>query len=153
MSAVTSKENYGQDEMINVTVKIRNIGDRDGLEVPQVYVRDVKSSVVTPVQELKAFKKVLIKKGETTTVKLSIPLAELALYNKDMERTVEPGAFELQIGRASDDIRIKKIVTVERDKEKVIPTVRDKNRKRMFDKITSTPVVIKGVVRDVQANL
>ncbi len=153
LSAVTSKENYGQDEMINVTVKIRNIGNKDGLEVPQVYVRDVKSSVVTPVQELKAFKKILIKKGETTTVTLSIPVAELALYDKNMKRIVEPGAFELQIGRASDDIRIKKIVTVERDKEKVIPTVIDKNRKKMSDKITSTPVVIKGVVRDVQANL
>ena len=153
LSAVTSKEDYGQDEMIDITVKIRNIGSRDGQEVPQVYVRDVKSSVVTPVQELKAFKKVLIKKGETATVTLSIPVAELALYDKNMERIVEPGAFELQIGRASDDIRIKKIITVERDKEKVIPTVRDKNRKKVSAKITSTSVVIKGVVRDVQANL
>ena len=153
LSAVTSKEDYDQDETIDITVKIRNTGGRDGLEVPQVYVRDVKSSVVTPVQELKAFKKVSIKKGETATVTLSIPVAELALYDKDMKEVVEPGAFELQIGRASDDIRIKMIITVERDKEKAIPTVRDKNRKKTSAKITSTPVVIKGVVRDVQANL
>ena len=166
LSAVTSKENYGQDEMINVTVKIRNIGNKDGITLREALAKRFEGKVQlhyargcdlvtdnTPVQELKAFKKILIKKGETTTVTLSIPVAELALYDKNMKRIVEPGAFELQIGRASDDIRIKKIVTVERDKEKVIPTVIDKNRKKMSDKITSTPVVIKGVVRDVQANL
>ena len=152
LSATTSKEDYGKEDNIEVMVTICNTGNCDGLEVPQVYVRDVKSSVVTPIQELKGFEKVLIRKGETAHVKITIPVLELALYNKDMKKVVEPGVFELQIGRASDDIRIKKIITVERASEKYIPTLKDK-------KISSTknvvgiPVVVKGTVRDVQANL
>ena len=154
LSATTSKEDYGNDEEIEVTVTIRNTGDCDGLEVPQVYVRDVISSVVMPVQELKGFEKVLIKKGETAQVKITIPVSELALYNKDMEKVIEPGAFELQIGRASDDIRIKKVIVVERASEKYIPTSKDKEKKISAVKnVVATPVVVKGVVRDVQANL
>ena len=138
--------------MIEVTIAIRNTGDYDGLEVPQVYVRDMVSSVVMPVQELKGFEKVLIKKGETKQVIIKIPVSELALYNKEMKKVVEPGAFELQIGRASDDIRIKKVITVERASEKYIPTLRDKEKKVSSTK-NMTPVVVKGTIRDVQANL
>lgn len=154
LSATTSKEDYDCEDVIEVTVAIRNIGDCDGLEVPQVYVRDIVSSVVTPIQELKGFEKVLVRKGETARVKIRIPVPELALYDKNMQKVIEPGAFELQIGRASDDIRIKKIITVERASEKYIPTLQDKEKKTSFTKnVTATPVVVKGTIRDVQANL
>ena len=154
LSATTSKEDYACEDVIEVTIAIRNTGDYDGLEVPQVYVRDMVSSVVIPVQELKGFEKVLIKKGETKQVIIKIPVSELALYNKEMKKVVEPGAFELQIGRASDDIRIKKVITVERASEKYIPTLRDKEKKVSSTKnMTATPVVVKGTIRDVQANL
>lgn len=152
LSAVTSKDDYGPDEVIDVEVKIRNTGGQDGMEVPQVYVRDVHASVVTPVHELKAFRKVMIRKGETATVRLSIPVAELALYDRNMKKVVEPGAFELQIGRASDDIRIKKVVTVERHKETHIPTLADRKRKTAPAPVLVTAVKVRGVVRDVQAN-
>lgn len=154
LSATTSKEDYACEDVIEVTIAIRNTGDYDGLEVPQVYVRDMVSSVVMPVQKLKGFEKVLIKKGETKQVIIKIPVSELALYNKEMKKVVEPGAFELQIGRASDDIRIKKVITVERASEKYIPTLRDKEKKVSSTKnMTATPVVVKGTIRDVQANL
>ena len=154
LSATTSKEDYACEDVIEVTIAIRNTGDYDGLEVPQVYVRDMVSSVVMPVQELKGFEKVLIEKGETKQVIIKIPVSELALYNKEMKKVVEPGAFELQIGRASDDIRIKKVITVERASEKYIPTLRDKEKKVSSTKnMTATPVVVKGTIRDVQANL
>ena len=154
LSATTSKEDYARDEVIEVTVTIRNAGNRDGMEVPQVYVRDMVASVVTPVQELKGFEKVLIKKGETKQVTIRIPVSELALYNKEMKKVVEPGAFELQIGRASDDIRIKKVVTVDRASEKYIPTREDKEKKvAAGTKVIAVPVTVKGTVRDVQANL
>lgn len=154
LSATTSKKDYARDEEIEVTITIRNTGNRDGMEVPQVYVRDVVASVVTPVQELKGFEKVLIKQGETKQVTIKIPVSELALYNKEMKKVVEPGAFELQIGRASDDIRIKKVVTVDRASEKYIPTLKDKTKKTSAGtKAMAVPVTVKGVVRDVQANL
>lgn len=131
---------------------LRLTGVQDGMEVPQVYVRDVHASVVTPVHELKAFRKVMIRKGETATVRLSIPVAELALYDRNMKKVVEPGAFELQIGRASDDIRIKKVITVERHKETHIPTLADRKRKTAPAPVLVTAVKVRGVVRDVQAN-
>jgi beta-glucosidase len=123
LSATTQKEDYGQNDNIDVTINIKNSGNCDGMEVPQIYVRDVVSSVATPVQELKGFQKIFIKKGETAQVKISIPVSSLALWNEKMQRVVEPGAFELQIGSASDDIRIKKTITVERDKEVKIPNL------------------------------
>lgn len=153
LSATTSKEDYGWNEVIEMTVTIRNTGGYDGMEVPQVYVRDMVASVVTPVRELKGFEKVFIKKGETRQVKIKIPVSELALYNREMKKVVEPGAFELQIGRASDDIRIKKVITVDRASEKYVPTLKDKEKKVVGTKVIAVPVTVKGVVRDVQANL
>jgi beta-glucosidase len=68
--------------------------------------------VATPVRELKRFEKVMIKAGETVTVRFDLPIKELALYNADMKRVVEPGAFELQVGTASDQIRLVKTIEV-----------------------------------------
>lgn len=122
LSATTQKNDYFLKDSIEVNIAIRNSGNCDGMEVPQIYVRDIVSSVETPVQELKGFTKVLIKKGETAHVKIIIPVSELSLYNNKMQHVVESGTFELQIGRASDDIRIKKIITVNHQKERLIPS-------------------------------
>jgi beta-glucosidase len=130
LSATTQKNDYFLNDSIDVNIAIRNSGNCDGMEVPQIYVRDIVSSVETPVQELKGFTKVLIKKGETAHVKIIIPVSELSLYNNKMEHIVEPGTFELQIGRASDDIRIKKIITVNRQKERLIPS-KNENKDEM----------------------
>jgi Beta-glucosidase-related glycosidases len=113
IDAVVSKSTVKANDTIIVDVKIKNVGNVNGKEVVQLYVRDVVSSVVTPIKQLKAFSKVLVKVGDTQTVRLTLPISELSLYNKDMKRVVEPGEFELQIGAASDDIKItKKIIVV-----------------------------------------
>ena len=78
----------------------------------QLYVRDKVSSVVTPVKELKRFEKVFIKSGEAVTVRFDLPMSELALYNADMKKVVEPGEFELQVGTASDQIKLIKTIEV-----------------------------------------
>ncbi|MGM9803852.1 MAG: glycoside hydrolase family 3 N-terminal domain-containing protein [Muribaculaceae bacterium] len=110
--ATVNKDQYTDADTIAIDVKLRNAGKREGKEVVQVYVRDVVSSVVTPVKQLKAFAKVNLAAGEVRTVRLAIPVADLALYNREMRRVVEPGEFELQIGSASDDIRITRRITV-----------------------------------------
>ncbi|MGN0213463.1 MAG: glycoside hydrolase family 3 N-terminal domain-containing protein [Muribaculaceae bacterium] len=110
--ATVNKTQYAEPDTIAIDVKLRNAGTQRGKEVVQVYVRDVVSSVVTPVKQLKAFAKVDLAAGEVRTVRLAIPVADLALYNREMRRVVEPGEFELQIGSASDDIRITRRVTV-----------------------------------------
>ncbi|GAP71626.1 beta-glucosidase [Candidatus Symbiothrix dinenymphae] len=101
-----------KDGVIDIEADITNTGTLDGKEVVQLYVRDEISSVVTPIKELKRFEKLLIKAGETKTVHFELPVAELALYNAKMEKVVEPGDFTLQIGTASDNILLKKTISV-----------------------------------------
>lgn len=97
---------------IKVSVEVENTGTRDGKEVVQLYVHDKFSSVATPVKQLKAFSKVLIKAGKRATVTLEVPVSELGLYNDKMQYVVEPGEFEIQVGSASDNICFTKTVTV-----------------------------------------
>lgn len=107
-----SSEKLKADEAVTVKVTVTNAGKVDGKEVVQLYVRDKVSSVVTPVKELKRFEKVFLKAGESKTVVFTLPMEELALYNTDMKKVVEPGQFELQIGTSSEKIVLKKIIEV-----------------------------------------
>jgi len=100
------------DDVCEVTVTVTNTGQRDGKEVVQLYVNDLVSSVVTPVKELKRFEKVFIPAGERREITFTLPIRELALWNAQMEEVVEPGDFELQVGSASDDIRLRDTITV-----------------------------------------
>lgn len=98
--------------ILRVSVDVENTGKMDGKEVVQLYIRDLISSVATPIQQLKAFNKVLIKSGEKQQVTLEVPLRELALFNARMQEVVEPGDFEIQIGNSSDNILFKKRIKV-----------------------------------------
>ncbi len=110
--AMLSKEIVRTNDTIYVDVKVKNTGDIEGKEVVQLYVHDIVSSVVVPVKQLKGFDKVLLKAGETKTVRFTLPISELSLINQNMKKVVEPGDFELQIGAASNDIKITKKITV-----------------------------------------
>ncbi len=109
---IDNKEPKATDT-ITVKVTVTNTGDREGKEVVQLYVRDIVSSVSTPVQQLKGFAKVNLKPGESQMVEIKLPMKELSLWNAKMEEVVEPGDFELQVGTASDDIRCKTTITVQ----------------------------------------
>jgi len=95
------------DGTLDVSVDVRNAGARAGKETVQLYVRDVVSSVTTPVFELRGFKKVSLAPGETATVTLTLTPRDLALYDAGMKRVVEPGAFEVLVGASSADIRLR----------------------------------------------
>ena len=84
----------------------------DGKEVVQLYVRDRFSSVATPIRQLKAFRKDLIKTGANKHFHATISISELALWNARMQEVVEPGEFEIQIGSAADNIHFTKVITV-----------------------------------------
>lgn len=146
--AVTDKDNYAPTDTIRLTVNVSNTGSRDGKEVVQVYVRDVVSSVETPVRQLRAFEKVLLAKGESRDVELKIPVSELGLYNRQMQYVVEPGTFELQIGRASNDIRIKKGITVDRHLMTVFQA--GATPATLSADVTDTRIRVRGTVVDVQ---
>jgi beta-glucosidase len=90
-------------EPLRVEVDVENSGEQAGVEVVQLYVHDVTSSVTVPVMELKAFQRVELEPGEKKTVRLEVPYERLALVNRDMETVVEPGEFEVMVGNSSRD--------------------------------------------------
>lgn len=92
---------------VNVSFQLSNSGNYDGAEVVQLYIRDVVSSVTTPVKALKAFDKVYLKRGESQIVKLQIAKEDLMLWNKQMKHVLEPGRFEVYIGASTEDIKLK----------------------------------------------
>lgn len=93
---------------VNVAVDVTNTGDRKGQEVVQVYVRDVESSLVRPPKELKAFAKVALNPGETKTVDLTLAERDLAYFDDaDGAWVVEPGEFEILVGRSAADIQLR----------------------------------------------
>lgn len=89
---------------LKVSVDVKNTGNLDGDEVVQLYVNDVYSSVTTPEKTLRGFKRLNIKKGETTTVEFTLTKDELGLYNRQMKFVVEPGDFEVMVGGNSTDV-------------------------------------------------
>jgi len=100
---------------LTITADIRNTGTREGDEVVQLYVSYPHSSVSRPIEELKGFDRIHLRVGETKAVTLHLPAQSLAYWNEtDHAFTVEPGPIELRIGAASDDIKLRKTVTVTR---------------------------------------
>jgi len=89
-----------------ISADVRNAGERGGAEVVQLYIRDVISSVTTPVKQLKGFTKVALGPGEKKTVHFKLTPEELSLLNRQMVRMVEPGEFKVMIGHSSADIRL-----------------------------------------------
>jgi beta-glucosidase len=85
-------------DTITATVTVTNSGSREGTEVVQLYVRDDVASVSRPVRELKAFRRVTLKPGESRAVDLHIALRDLWFIGLDMKPVVEPGTFRVYVG-------------------------------------------------------
>ena len=86
---------------LEISFDLTNTGKYDGTEVVQLYVQDTFGSVTRPVKELKGFQRVPLKQGEKKTVTFSLPVEELAFWNIDMQKVVEPGEFNLWVGPSS----------------------------------------------------
>ena len=99
---------FDKNSIIKVQLEVTNIGDMDGDEVVQLYIRDKVSSATRPVKELKGYKRVHLKVGETKKVIFEITPESLAFYDVDMNYVVEPGAFNIMTGSSSNykDLKI-----------------------------------------------
>ena len=92
---------------VNVSFKLKNCGDMPADEVVQVYVHRLDSAVEWPEKELKAFKRVTLKAGESRKVSLSIPMDELRHWDDAASAwALEKGGLQILVGAASDDIRL-----------------------------------------------
>ncbi|MBR4910328.1 MAG: fibronectin type III-like domain-contianing protein, partial [Clostridia bacterium] len=85
---------------LTVSVNISNVGNFDGKETVQLYIHDKVASIIRPIRELKNYKKILIKKGETARVELTVGYDQLGFYDGSGDYTVEPGDFEIYVGES-----------------------------------------------------
>ncbi len=93
-----SKHRCSPEETIMVSVDVTNTGSVDSEEIVQLYVNDAISSVMTPFMELKGFKRVVIRAGETITVNMKLSVSDLYVIDLNEEKTVEAGTFEIMVG-------------------------------------------------------
>lgn len=111
---------------LRVSVDVTNVGDVPGKEVVQLYVRDVESTAVRPVRELKDFAKTDLKPGETKTISFTLSKRAFAYYEpKIHDWYAEPGEYVIEIGRSSRDIVLAESIMLEGTK--MMPDHYDEN--------------------------
>ena len=93
------------NDSLHVAVDVTNTGDRAGTAVAQLYLRDPVAQITRPVQELRGAERVRLAPGETRTVRFVLTMDDLAYHGPEMERIVEPGRFEVQVGASSADVQ------------------------------------------------
>jgi len=94
------------DGKIKIACQIKNIGDRNGDEIVQLYLRDSVSSVVRPVKQLVGFARVPLAVGETKTVEFTVDMKQLAFHDLEMSQVVESGKVEVFVATSSQDVRL-----------------------------------------------
>jgi len=92
-------------DSLGVEVTVTNTGSREGDEVVQLYLRDESGSVTRPVSELRRFRRVHLRAGESTTVRFALGMDDLAFYDLRMRRVAEPGWFRVMTGSSSRDVQ------------------------------------------------
>lgn len=92
-----NKINSGED--VQFTVDVTNTGKMDGDEIVQVYLTDLYCRITQSEKKLKLFQRIHIPAGETRTLSFTLPYSELAFLNEHLKLEVEPGDFELFVGK------------------------------------------------------
>jgi beta-glucosidase len=91
---------------VTAIVTVKNSGPRDGKEIVQLYIRDVYSTSTRPVKELKAFRKIFLKAGESREISFELSAEDLKYYDHDLDYVCEPGDFDIMIGPNSRDVKL-----------------------------------------------
>lgn len=100
-------------DTVTVSVTVKNASERDGKEVVQLYVKDLIASVVVPNIQLRGFRKVFLKAGESRRVSIEVNMRDLGVWNARMKYVVEPGDFMFIVGASSTDFRGNVTVTLQ----------------------------------------
>ena len=100
-------------EKTSVHFKLKNTGRYDGDEVVQLYIKDVLSSVVRPVQELKGFQRIHLNAGEEKEITFEITPELLEQLDNELKPVIEAGEFRLMIGSSSKDLPLKATLTIQ----------------------------------------
>ena len=100
-----SADTLSPNGTVDVSVTVKNTGDRAGAEVIQLYVRDLVGSSTRPVKELKGFQKTHLEPGQSETVTFSLKPEDLAFYTAARKWETEPGDFKIFVGNSSDNLK------------------------------------------------
>lgn len=112
-NAKADKTSYAENDVITISVDVKNTGKVDGKEVVQLYASKSDSKVSRASKELKGFKKVLVKAGNSETVSIKLPVKELAYYDVASKKwVVEAGKYTLKVGNSSRDIKKEIAITI-----------------------------------------
>ncbi len=98
-------DEVSSDGEVDVTMKIKNVGNCDGEEVLQLYVTDESASMIRPMQELAGFYRVALKKGEKKQIRFKMRADQFAFLDKTYQWIVEAGVMQVKVGASSEDIR------------------------------------------------
>lgn len=110
------KDTMVPGEKLRIDVSVANVGNYDGEETVQLYIRDVCSKITRPEKELKGFKKVFLKKGERTDISFELSLSDLEYVLADGSRESDPGLFEVFVGGNPDEVKKAEFILVQGDK-------------------------------------
>ena len=91
-------------ENLEISVRLKNTGERAGTEVAQLYIRDVAASLVRPVKELKDYCRVALAPGEERELRFTLPKKDLGFYDNAGQYRLEDGLFRIFVGGSSRDV-------------------------------------------------
>lgn len=107
-----SADRMAQDGSVTASVTVTNTGSREGKETVQLYIHDVYSTSTRPVKELRGFRKISLKPGESQTVEFRLTADDLKYYDHELNYVCEPGDYEIMVGPNSNELS-KAVLTVE----------------------------------------
>lgn len=107
-----SADRMAQDGSVTACVTVTNTGSREGKETVQLYIHDVYSTSTRPVKELRGFRKISLKPGESQTVEFRLTADDLKYYDHELNYVCEPGDYEIMVGPNSNELS-KAVLTVE----------------------------------------
>ncbi|MEO6454130.1 MAG: glycoside hydrolase family 3 N-terminal domain-containing protein [Ginsengibacter sp.] len=106
-----NKQNFSPDETLTVSVTVKNTGNRDGMEVVQLFISDLYASLAPDVKRLRGFEKISLKPGESRVVEFKVPLKQLAFVNLNNKKQLEEGDFKIEIHNQTATFKVNKTVT------------------------------------------
>jgi beta-glucosidase len=99
------KTELAPGDSLNVSVTLHNSGGRDSAEIVQFYLSDLRASTIVPLHHLVGFERVILKAGESCTLKFTLTPEMMSFYNEDGKLVLEPGEFRLEVGGCSPGTR------------------------------------------------
>jgi len=137
-SLVLNRDELNEGQTLEVSFAVNNPSRYGGLETMQLYIAARRQNVFKPVRELKAFKKILIESGNMRQIKFTLKYEDFAHYDTETKQfAVEGGKYEILVGSSSEDIRLRRVVTVNSskvfaDKSRSFPSYYEFNDKSLY---------------------